>query len=204
MISKYIYSIAIVLILIGSCKKSTENVFTSSSYPLAVGDWWQYQLTSIGYATDTFMLSVISVSSLGPYTQYNCNFIGNGATTPAGYFLQSDTDMYFVNSTPYADFSAFPNFQLKFPVKAGQYWPGAFPGDSTLVEAVVGSEGYYGHTYSPCYLTNESYNLPHNFKVQSMTLTPKVGLVHQSITFNSDTAGVQIQQSISLLNYHVE
>jgi hypothetical protein len=134
----------------------------------------------------------------------------NGNITDSGYFLQSDTSMSFVASNSYS--VSILNFHLQFPVKVGQYWQGSFPGDSILVEAVVGSEGYYGHTYSPCYLTNESYNLPHNYKVESMVLTPKVGLVHQTITFNSDTAGktpsygggIQIHQSVDLINYHVQ
>lgn len=185
------------------CKKDNgPDAFTESSYPLALGNWWQYQLTSAVFNPDTFILRVDSITTVGPYTQYICNYVSNGTLTPAGYFLQSDTSMSFVQ--PYGYFTSFPSFHLKFPVQTGQYWPGAFPGDSILVDAVVASEGYYGHTYAPCYLTNESYDLPHNFKVESMTLTPKVGLVHQTINFQSDTAGVQIQQSIDLINYHIQ
>jgi hypothetical protein len=200
--NKCFFIIAILLLSNYGCKKSTESIFSSSSYPLAVGNWWQYQLTAQGNQDDTFKLSVVSVFNVGAYVQYNCNLTGSSGSGPVGYFLQSDTSMSFVN-IPNSYFVAFPSFHLKFPVAAGQYWQGAFPGDSIMVDGVANSEGYYGHTYGPCYLTNESYDLPHNFKVQNMVLTPKVGLVHQSITFNSDTAGVQIQQSISLLNYSV-
>ena len=88
----------------------------------------------------------------------------------------------------------------------GSYWQGAFPGDSTLVVGVSDSYSSYGHTYGPCYHTNESYNLPHNFKAESMILTPKIGVIYQSIDFNSDTAegGAQVQQSLNLINYHVQ
>ncbi len=201
--------------VLNSCKKDNgPTPFTKNSYPMAVGDWWKYQVTYCfgGYSTDTFTLSVSSMNTSGVYTNYTCDFIQNGGTLVSGFgnFIQSDTSLSFVNTSAYADFSSMPNFHLKFPIAAGQYWQGTFPGDSTLVDAVVSSEDYYGHTYSPCYLTNESYDLPHNFKVESMVLTPKIGLVHQSINFQSDTAvvggvpGVQVCQSITLIDYSVQ
>jgi hypothetical protein len=208
--NKCCFVVIVLLLLSNACKKDTVNVFTSSSYPLAVGNWWQYEVYSTFYGTDTFTMRVDSIINGSPFTKYVCNYIGNGTTTPAGYFLQSDTSMSFIQ--PYGYFTSFPSFYLKFPVAAGRYWQGAFPGDSILVDAVVGSEGFYSHTYGPCYLTNESYDLPHNYKVCNTALTPKIGLIHQSLNFNSDTAdksssysgGVQINQSISLINYHVQ
>jgi hypothetical protein len=209
----YYYIMSILLISLACCKRDNNapQIFTKNSYPLAVGNWWQYQLTAQGYQDDTFMLSVISMSDSGAYIKYNCNFIGNGTTAPAGYFLISDTSMSFTNAfEPY--YSGFQNFYLKFPVATGQYWQGSFPGDSIVVISVVNSYSAYGHTYSPCYYTKEAYDLPHNFKVSSMIYTPKVGLIEGAINFISDTAdrspsysgGVQIQQSILLLDYHVQ
>jgi hypothetical protein len=199
------YYLLLLFIALSCCKIDNNNpqTFTENSYPLAVGNWWQYQLTDLYYGSvDTITLDVISMVKSGPYMKYTCNFIYNGNVTDSGYFLQSDTSMSFEVANSYS--VACLNFYLKFPVATGQYWQGAFPGDSIMVLSVVGSEGYYGHTYSPCYYLKESYDLPHNYKVNTMILTPKVGLVHQAITFNSDTAGVQIQQSISLLNYSVQ
>jgi hypothetical protein len=204
--------ILFLVLFIASCHKdnNTAPTFTSASYPLAVGNWWQYQLTQQCCYPDTFMLSVVAVINVGPYTKYQCYFLYNGSVTDSGFFLQSDTSLSFTNTFAFAYYSPIPNFHIKFPAYTGQYWQGAFPGDSIVVDGVASSEGYYGHTYSPCYLTNESYDLPHNFKVESMTLTPKVGLVHQSINFQSDTAkvngvaGVQVKQSIQLIDYYVQ
>jgi hypothetical protein len=200
---KYYYVLLILLTVISACKKDNNpQTFTESSYPLAVGNWWQYQLTSAIFNTDTFILRVDSILNAGPYTKYVCNYVEGNTLTPAGYFLLSDTSMYFIQ--PYGYFTAFPSFELKFPVAAGQYWQGSFPGDSIIVTSVVNSYSTYGHTYGPCYYTKEAYDLPHNFKVSNMILTPKVGLIEGAINFSSDTAGVQIQQSINLINYHIE
>jgi hypothetical protein len=195
----------ILFAFIASCRKISDSQppFTSVSYPLAVGNWWEYQLTAAFSNPDTFTLLVDSMVADGPYTKYICNYVGNGAIIPAGYFLLSDTSMSFIQ--PYSYWTSFPSFHLKFPVETGQHWPGAYPPqDSILVSAVNDSCGGYGHEYGPCYYLEESYNLPHNFRVSHMILTPKVGLIQQAINFNSDTAGIQIQQSITLLNYHVQ
>jgi hypothetical protein len=209
--SKKAYGIILISLILFSCHRneSTPNIFTESSYPLAVGDWWQYQLTSCTGGSDTFMLSVFSMTIIGPYARYQCNVILNGTIIDSGYFLQSDTSMSFTN-TYYPYYSVFPNFHLKFPVALGQHWAGAFPGDSILVGAVVDSLESYHHTYGPCYLTNESYDLPHNFLVEHLTLTPKIGLVSQTIDFISDTAevngfaGVNVCQSLQLINYNLK
>ena len=201
---RYCYCLLVLLATISSCKKNNSNqTFTESSYPLAVGNWWEYQLTSLTFNPDTFTLRVDSMVTDGPYTKFICNYIGNGAIIPAGYFLQSDTSLSFVQ--PYGYFTSFPSFHLKFPVETGQHWSGPFPGDSTLVVGVAGKcDGSYGESFGPCFSTVESYNLPHNFKVEDMLLTPKIGLVSQNIDINSDTAGIQIQQRVSLINYHVQ
>ena len=206
----------IVLVSLSCCKRNSSpppSLFTKDSYPLAVGNWWEYQLTSPGYSTDTFILKVSSMVNASPYMQYNCDFTGNGTSAPAGYFLLSDTSLSFINVSAQPDYTPFQNFHLKFPVSKGQYWQGRYPPkDTILVLGVENTYSSYGHTYSPCYSTNESYILPHNFLVKSMLLTPKIGLIYGSIDFNSDTAdrtqsypgGVQINQSITLLNYHVQ
>jgi hypothetical protein len=190
-----------------SCRKisDTQAPFTSVSYPLAVGNWWQYQLTSIGSYPDTFTLSIDSTVTIGPYTKYICNYVGNGSIIPAGYFLESDTSLVFTNTSRYADFSPIPNFHLKFPAFVGQHWSGAYPPqDSILVISVVDSCGGFGHNFGPCYYTNESYSLPHRFEVESMNFTPNIGLIHQSYNLQSDTEGAFISQSIQLLSYHVQ
>jgi hypothetical protein len=114
------YILCIILFSFTCCKRdnSVPQTFTEASYPLAVGDWWQYQITYCfgGYSTDTFMLSIVSMNTVGSYVQYNCNFVGSNTSISAGYFLQCDTSISFVNTSTYPDFSAFPNFYLRFPV----------------------------------------------------------------------------------------
>jgi hypothetical protein len=197
-----------------SCRKisDTHPPFTRVSYPLAVGNWWQYQIneTNEGGGYDTITLKVVSMTNSGPFTKYKCYYLYPGAVTDSGYFLQSDTSLSFTNDLPSTYFSLFPNFHLKFPINTGQYWQGAFKGDSTMVVGAVNScqvtDGSHYYTVGPCYYTNESYDLPHSFKVERMTLTAKIGLVNQSIDFNSDTAqgGLQIKQSVNLIGYHVQ
>ena len=84
--SKKYYFITSLLLVLTSCHKPDNRLsaFTKISYPLAVGNWWQYQLASIGSANDTFMLSVVSQTNAGVFVQYNCNYIGNGISSPAG------------------------------------------------------------------------------------------------------------------------
>jgi hypothetical protein len=203
--SKYYYILVVLFFVISCCKRDNStppNVFTSTSYPLAIGNWWEYQLTSLIFNPDTFIMRIDSMVTVGPYTKYVCNLTGSGGSGPIGYFLQSDTSMSFVN-VPNSYFVAFPSFHLKFPVDLGQSWPGAFPGDSTLVVGVANGN-CYTTTYGPCYYTNETYDVPHYLKIENMILTPKIGLVMQSIDFNSDTAGIQIQQRVNLINYHVQ
>jgi hypothetical protein len=213
---KYVYCLLILIIaVLPCCKKvtTTAQIFTEASYPLTVGNWWQYQIdeTNEGGGYDTLTLSIISMSTIGPYTNYKCYYLYQGAVTDSAYFLQSDTSLSFVNLFPYPYFGCFPNFHFRFPIEKGQYWQGAFSGDSTLVVGVANScEGTYGTSYGPCFSTVESYNLPHNFMVNDMLLTPKVGLVRQSINYKSDTAvrfgfaGIQINQSVNLISYHVQ
>ena len=212
--NRYHLMLLSLLIFLSCCKRdnSSPKVFTKESYPIAVGNWWQYQLrycsTTQGI-TDTITLSVVSMSTAGPYTNYKCYFTYNGTVTDSAYFQQSDTSLSFVNISSYAYFSAIPNFHIKFPASAGQYWNGAFPGDSTLVVGVANScNGSNGHSFSPCFSTNEAYNVPHNFLVNSMLLTPQVGLISQSVDFKSDTAGggfgAIICQSVKLINYSVQ
>ena len=206
------FCILIVLLFVLSCKRdstSSPSTFTKDAYPLTVGSWWQYQVdqTSEGGGYDTIILSAVSMINVGSYIKYTCNITLNGRFIDSGYFLQSDTSLSFTNNLPSSYFSLFPNFHLKFPVQTGQYWPGAFPGDSIRVAGVAANcAGSYGESFSPCFSTVESYILPHNFKVENMLLTPKVGLVTQSIDFNSDTAegGIQIKQSLHLISYHVQ
>jgi hypothetical protein len=201
------YYILILMLFALSCKKGNPpSVFSKASYPLAVGDWWEYQLNAIGNSPDTIMLSVASLVNVGPYVQYKCYFQYHGAITDSAYFQQSDTSLSFINASPFADLSSIQNFHLKFPVSAGYKWQGAFPGDTIVVTGVVPKYSGYGLTYGPCYYLGEAYDLPHNDKTETMILTPKVGLIYQSIAFNSDTAegGLQVQHSILLLNYHVQ
>jgi hypothetical protein len=214
--NKYYYILFVILIALSCCKKNNSSpiVFTEASYPIAVGNWWQYQFTDYLFGgTDTFMLSVDSVKSVGPYTEYICNYHGNGTSAPAGYFLRSDTSLSFIYPSINAYNSYIQNFHLKFPVETGQYWQGDFPGDSTLVVGVAGKcDGSYGESFSPCFSTVESYILPHNLKDEIMTLTPRIGVIYQSINFISDTAGrtasygggIQVKQSIALISYHVQ
>ena len=193
------------MLALSCCKRDNStppNIFSEASYPLAVGNWWKYQFTSSGSYPDTFTLRVDSMIIQSPYTKFICNYVGNGAIISAGYFLQSDTSLSFVQ--PYGYFTSFPSFHLRFPVETGQYWAGEFRGDSIMVVGVADKCEGGGGYFSPCYSLVESYNLPHNFKVNDMLLTPKVGLVRQSISFNSDTPGVQIQQSVALISYHVQ
>lgn len=204
------YIVIIALLVLSCCKKddSSSSTFTKDSYPLAVGNWWQYQVnqTYEGGGYDTILLNVLSANTITPYTKYICNITLNGRVIDSGYFLQSDTSLTFVNSLPSPYFSLFPNFHLKFPVSIGQFWDGSFSGDSVLVVGVANTCSFNSHTYGPCYYTNESYNMPHNFKRETMTLAPKVGLIKQSMDFNSDTAegGVQVNQSITLINFNVQ
>jgi hypothetical protein len=156
------------------------------------------------------MMKVASVSNIGPFIKYNCVFIVQNQAYPAGYFLQSDTSMFFINNSDQYS-SPFPNFYIRFPVSGGIYWQGSFPGDSTIVAGVSGSCKFYNLNYSPCYSTSEMYDLPHNFMSKSMLLTPKVGLVFGSIDFISDTAisngssmGVDACEEIYLINYNLE
>ena len=208
--NKY-YLILFILLFALSCKKGNPTIssFTESSYPLAIGNWWQYQVnqTNEGGGYDTTLLNTVSTAKIGPYIKYTCNITLNGRFIDSGYFLQSDTSLSFINNLPPTYFSLFPNFHLKFPIEIGQYWQGAFSGDSIRVVGLASDcEGSYGQYFSTCFSTVESYNLLHNFKVENMLLTAKVGLVHQSIDFNSDTAqgGIQINQAVNLINYHVQ
>jgi hypothetical protein len=210
------YCILLVIILSWSCckKDNSPSPFTETSYPLTVGNWWEYQVnqTAMGGGYDTVILIVISMSKINSYVDYLCTVTLNGTIIDSGNFFQSDTSLSFINSLPTSYYSLFPNFYLKFHVATGQYWQGSFAGDSILVTSVVNSYSAYGHTYGPCYYTKEAYDLPHNFKVSSMIYTPKVGLIEGAINFISDTAdkspsysgGVQIQQSILLLDYYVQ
>lgn len=204
--NRYSFLLIILLFALADCKKdnsTTTQIFSASSYPLSLGNWWVYQFTSLGSYPDTFTLRIDSVVTDGPFTKYICNYVGNGAIIPAGYFLKSDTSMSFVQ--PYGYFTSFPSFHLRFPVETGQYWSGVYPKDSILVVGVSNScQGAYGENYGPCFSTVEKYNFPHNFLVNEMLLTPKIGLLRQSIDYNSDTSGIHIQQSVNLISYHIQ
>jgi hypothetical protein len=192
-----------------SCRKitNTQPAFTSASFPLAVGNWWQYQLinNSIGY-TDTFMLSVVSISDTGSYAKYECNYIYNGVVTSSGYFLRSDTSISFTNIGAYAFLASYHNFYLRLPANAGSHWPGMFPdpADSIVVDGVVNDcQGPTPPSVGPCYILGEHYTSGTNSVGNLMTLVPKIGLIDQSIHLNGDTIGL-VQQRITLLNYHVQ
>ncbi len=206
------YCILFILFTTLSCCKRNNNapsVFTEASYPLAVGDWWQYLATYCVYGgVDTITLSVASMTSSGPYTNYKCYYLYHGAVMDSGYFQQSDTSLSFTNAFPYPAWGAFPNFHIKFPVAPGTHWPGPFyPNDSVIVVGVADS-CHYGISFGSCYTTYEAYNLHHNFMVNKMTLTPHLGMVNQSIDYVSDTAGggfgVDICQAFLLLDYHLQ
>jgi hypothetical protein len=211
----YPYFLFVSLFAFSCCKRDNNTVpsiFTKTSYPLAVGNWWQYRVdeTEMGGGYDTIMLKVISETDQGTYKNYLSVVSLKGVTRDSGYFLQSDTSLSFTNLLPNPYYSLFPNFHLKFPVVKGQYWQGAFTGDSILVKTVLDTYSAYGHTFKPCYVTEESYNLPHNFKINDLYLTPQIGLISGSMSFNSDTAeingfaGAQVKQSIQLIDFNVQ
>jgi hypothetical protein len=205
---KNIYLTVLLIVFVLSCRKVTNQpAFTSTSFPLAVGNWWQYQLTnnSIGY-TDTFMLSVVSISDTGSYVKYECNYIYHGSVTSSGYFLQSDTSISFTNPGAYASLASYHNFYLRLPAFAGSHWPGTFPdpADSTVVDGVSNNcQGPQAPSVGPCYYLIEHYSSPVNFVANSMIVVPKIGAIYETIDVNSDT-GLQVQQQLTLLNYHVQ
>jgi|GEM_PF-6738702 len=195
-----------ILFLAVSCKKAAPQMFTKDSYPMAVGNWWQYMIIDCTGGLDTFTLNTVSVTDFASYKDFKCNFVYHNNVTGSGDFIQSDTSISFVNRGN-AYFSIFPDFHIRFPVYTGQYWAGTFKGDSIRVVGVTDPCGGFGHIYGPCYSTVESYILPHNFLVSNKLLTPKIGMISGSTDFKSDTAngfGINTCQTVYLINYHIE
>jgi hypothetical protein len=185
-----------------SCKKKAQNsqVFTSSSYPLAVGDWWQYLKSDGGNTSDTITLSIVSESVNGTIKDYKCNITQGGIVIDTGHFTQSDTSLAY-SGNPY--YSVFGFFNLQIPFKEGQEWPGVYPNDTIKVAGVADSFEAYHITYKPVYALRRVFNDPHYSMVQLIFLTPNIGLTNQSIEIQSDTA-VQTSEVLFLLNYKLQ
>jgi hypothetical protein len=204
---KACFLIAIVLMVTFSCRKNdkgtVQNIFTQSSYPMAVGDWWQYQVTYYpGSYCDTLILKAISVSINGTKKDYTCHLINNGLIVDSGHFIQSDSGLSYSGSMRY---STFGEFILKFPFVTGQKWPGVFPTD-TFVDVGLAdsfSVSAYGPYYKPVYTLRRVFSDLHYSVIQDIFLTPNIGLVYQSIDSHSDTAP-DVWESINLLKYNVQ
>jgi hypothetical protein len=193
-----------VVLLLSCCKKNNnnQNTFTNSSYPLAVGNWWQYQVVDfLGGTTDTVMLSAVSVVSDGSTKDYKCNLIKNGMIIDSGHFIVSDTALAYHGSHP--SYSIFGYFNFKFPFTSGQKWSGTMPADTFIVAGVDKSLKILGNTYSPDYSLTRRVFVPEYSLIQIMDLTPGVGLIDQSIDIQSDTAAWE-QEGIQLISYHLQ
>lgn len=204
---KGIWCIALLILCLSCNKENEKDIFVASSYPLALGNWWKYQHTSIGFEPDTFILRIDSVTNDGLYKKYICNSISGNTIVPAGYFLRSDTSIAFIYPSEYYYLSEIQNFHIRFPISQDSYWMGDFSGDSTKVIGVNDSYSSYNIATGPYYSIHESYNLPHNFKVFNMTISPKLGILSQTNNFRSDTVGgfgVNVNQSILLLGYFIQ
>jgi hypothetical protein len=201
------YLILIFLFTAFSCHKKeqgspVQNIFTSDSYPMAVGDWWQYQVTSFqgGQSTDTLILSVISVVTTGSSKDYKCNLLQNGAIIDSGHFIMTDSSLSYRGTR---DYSLFGFFNLKFPFTNGQKWPGIYPGETIADVGFVDTFKALGVVYNPLYTLHRFFDDPHCSMVQNIFLTPKIGLVFQGIDLQTDTAP-DIWESIQLMNYELQ
>jgi hypothetical protein len=204
--SKKYYYILLLLLPMLSCRKDAGGIssFTKDSYPLAVGNWWQYQQSYCFGGADTIMMRVVSMTNLGSSIDYKCYVqISSGLGFDSGHFVQSESSLYYYSYGD-ADFSPIPNFHLEFPFLLGQKWPGLYSGDTIRAEGEADSCGGFGRPYGPCYATYEAYLLPHRHMVNDMFLTPKIGLVYGEINLQSDTEGIQVCQSVYLINYHLQ
>lgn len=205
-IMKKKYCIIAVLFFALSCSRKTNNIpniFTQTSYPMAVGNWWQYQVTDFGGgSTDTIILKAISLSVNGTNKNFTCYLIQNGTIVDSGHFIQSDSGLSYSGSRRY---STFGEFSLKFPFITGQKWPGIFPTDTFVDVGLVDSFSVsaYGPYYKPVYTLRRAFSDPHYSLIQNIFLTPNIGLIYQTIDSHSDTAP-DVWESINLLNYYVQ
>ncbi|MCW3128212.1 MAG: hypothetical protein JWO03_3870 [Bacteroidetes bacterium] len=199
-----VYNLILLLFLISSCSnKQQQEQFARDSYPLKVGNWWRYQVVNFfgSQSTDTISLNVVSLVTSGSTTDYTCHLLKNGLVIDSGHFVQSDTALYYSGSNPY--YSIFGFFNLKFPFVEGQKWAGTFPGDTIIAAGKAESFKVLGSTYAPVYSLARRFSIPQNNLIQIIYLTPKVGVIYQSINFRSDTA-VWVQEAIHLIDYNLK
>jgi len=169
---------------------------------MAVGDWWQYQVAYYqgGTSIDTLVLKAVSVVTIGSSANYTCQLSQNGTVIDSGHFVQSDSMLSYTGSTRY---STFGFFNLRFPFSEGQRWPGIYPGDTITDTGFVDSFKAMGVIYTPLFTLRRVFNDPHYSMIQDIFLTPKIGLVFQTIDVQSDTAP-DIWESMQLINYHIQ
>ena len=198
------FLVYITLIALLSCgKDKSAPTFTKDSFPLKVGNWWEYSVKDLySQSPDILTLTIISMKNMGDIKVFTCTIFEFGTIVDTGYFTLSDTALLYQGYKP--DYSYFGNFQIKIPFKQGDKWQGTYINDSyTTGGYTTDSISLLTRKYSPVFTINRSVNqLPHYSNEQSISLTPGIGIPAQGFNITNDTIGPQSQDFI-LIDYHL-
>tara|TARA_R110002050_G_scaffold190268_1_gene324915 strand:+ start:2163 stop:2801 length:639 start_codon:yes stop_codon:yes gene_type:complete len=196
------------LLFSASCKKNTEPIklveekFTSDNYPVKIGNWWKYKVTDFYSGTiDTLVVEVVSeVDNSNGSMSYRCELKQNGSIVDSSIIIVSEVEFSYKGLNPY--YSYFGDYKLTFPFNAGSFWEGAYSTDTVIVTSRIDKFTINGTEYSPIYNLKRSFYLGGGYSLtQFQMITPKVGIVNQSIDL-FDGANAQ-KQNFDLIDYHL-
>ncbi|MCW3128217.1 MAG: hypothetical protein JWO03_3875 [Bacteroidetes bacterium] len=199
--------IAILLLFIlslASCHKSTTptDTFSRNDFPMAVGDWWRYQVIDVNAPTDTLLMTVIASSGNGSTKDYTYTIYKNAyhRTVDTGHFIISDTGLSYNTTNPY--YSYFGSFNLKLPFQKEQQWVGSLPHDTITAVGRAAVVKIMGKDYGPVYTLNRKAISSHYRNLSGIFVAPHIGIIYQDVSIEIDTAVPQ-KQTFLLIDYNL-
>lgn len=176
--------------------------FTSSDFPIHVGNWWTYQHTSSKNGTDTLGYSIIAVQQETAYKKYTCIVTSSQNNThDTTLIMVSDTAIEFSEKD-----NVFPilnNVRFRTPYNVGSTWT-AQKGYiySTGADSLLSSQILFGKNYNSVYRVHQ-FGSSFNYYIRQYVYMAK-GVGITSCTIEEQDLGIFYNSHLTLLDYHIE
>lgn len=194
------YKILLPLLLLATlyaCKKdrNNHNVASLSSFPLAAGDIWNYQLyDSINNTTQNATFKITGSVGLNGPIVYLTQTIINNVVVDSGTIEQSgDTIFYQPNGQ-----GLFSNLTLLVPMQANQWWHTQYTADSVYVVAANFNYSVAGNNYDSVFEVGRTEIVPDLYIHQDVYIAQHVGIIQVALNQGS---WIQVRKSIKLVSY---
>jgi hypothetical protein len=194
------------ILLIGaiSCKHENDTIdstaFSKTSYPLNVGNWWQYRVVDFNARTiDTLSIRISSKTVQNGEVIYRCELEEYGTVIDSAQFVLTESSLSYQGLD--ATYSYFGDFKLKLPFYQGETWKGFSDVDSMNVISFSTDYNVLGKKYDIYYLKRTVPGAAYSV-VQSLQLSKNIGLVSQNI--NIFWGGLTQRQSFQLIDYELK